>query len=587
MGRSIKVVVGYSTGGELMVDSRPRGRRGRKSSGGNELRFIPLGGLGQIGKNMFALEYGEDIMVVDCGLMFPDEEMLGIDFVIPDASFLFENRERIRGIVLTHGHEDHIGSLPFILPKLNVPIYGTRLTLGMINAKFRDSCPDYKPVTNEVAAGETFRLGCFEVTFIAVCHSIPDGVGLGIETPVGTVVHTGDFKLDPTPVDGRITDYSTFARFGSKGVLLMLSDSTNVERQGFTQSERIIGRTLERLLRQHRSKRFVVAAFSTNLHRAQQVIEVASRFNRKVSLMGRSMIQNVTLAMELGYIHADKNVLVPMEEANKVPNDKLIVLTTGSQGEPFSGLVRMSKGEHRFVNLGQGDVVAVFATPIPGNEKFVSRTINRLFECGCEVVYDRDQEIHVSGHAAREELKMMLSMVRPRYFVPMHGEYRHLVRHAKLAQEMDVLAKNTFVMQNGDVLSLSDSKAQVKKGAVTSGAVLVDGMALGEMQNSLLRERQEISEEGLVVISVAIDRDHRLLAPPVIESVGFLHMEDAEQLRKELQKNVEESFRPDAEGKRENTDKIELRIRSRARNVLRRYSRTPPLVKPVITIVEN
>lgn len=587
MGRSIKVVVGYSTGGELMVDSRPRGRRGRKSSGGNELRFIPLGGLGQIGKNMFALEYGEDIMVVDCGLMFPDEEMLGIDFVIPDASFLFENRERIRGIVLTHGHEDHIGSLPFILPKLNVPIYGTRLTLGMINAKFRDSCPDYKPVTNEVAAGETFRLGCFEVTFIAVCHSIPDGVGLGIETPVGTVVHTGDFKLDPTPVDGRITDYSTFARFGSKGVLLMLSDSTNVERQGFTQSERIIGRTLERLLRQHRSKRFVVAAFSTNLHRAQQVIEVASRFNRKVSLMGRSMIQNVTLAMELGYIHADKNVLVPMEEANKVPNDKLIVLTTGSQGEPFSGLVRMSKGEHRFVNLGQGDVVAVFATPIPGNEKFVSRTINRLFECGCEVVYDRDQEIHVSGHAAREELKMMLSMVRPRYFVPMHGEYRHLVRHAKLAQEMDVPAKNTFVMQNGDVLSLSDSKAQVKRGAVTSGAVLVDGMALGEMQNSLLRERQEISEEGLVVISVAIDRDHRLLAPPVIESVGFLHMEDAEQLRKELQKNVEESFRPDAEGKRENTDKIELRIRSRARNVLRRYSRTPPLVKPVITIVEN
>lgn len=587
MGRSIKVVVGYSTGGELMVDSRPRGRRGRKSSGGNELRFIPLGGLGQIGKNMFALEYGEDIMVVDCGLMFPDEEMLGIDFVIPDASFLFENRERIRGIVLTHGHEDHIGSLPFILPKLNVPIYGTRLTLGMINAKFRDSCPDYKPVTNEVAAGETFRLGCFEVTFIAVCHSIPDGVGLGIETPVGTVVHTGDFKLDPTPVDGRITDYSTFARFGSKGVLLMLSDSTNVERQGFTQSERIIGRTLERLLRQHRSKRFVVAAFSTNLHRAQQVIEVASRFNRKVSLMGRSMIQNVTLAMELGYIHADQNVLVPMEEANKVPNDKLIVLTTGSQGEPFSGLVRMSKGEHRFVNLGQGDVVAVFATPIPGNEKFVSRTINRLFECGCEVVYDRDQEIHVSGHAAREELKMMLSMVRPRYFVPMHGEYRHLVRHAKLAQEMDVLAKNTFVMQNGDVLSLSDSKAQVKRGAVTSGAVLVDGMALGEMQNSLLRERQEISEEGLVVISVAIDRDHRLLAPPVIESVGFLHMEDAEQLRKELQKNVEESFRPDAEGKRENTDKIELRIRSRARNVLRRYSRTPPLVKPVITIVEN
>ncbi|MDO9509152.1 MAG: ribonuclease J [Thermovirgaceae bacterium] len=570
-----------------MADTRPRARRGRKSSGGKELRFIPLGGLGQIGKNMFALEYGEDIMVVDCGLMFPDEEMLGIDFVIPDASFLFENKEKIRGVVLTHGHEDHIGSLPFILPRIDVPIYGTKLTLGMVNAKFQDSCPDYKPVTNEVAAGETFRLGCFEITFIAVCHSIPDGVGLGIQTPVGTVVHTGDFKLDPTPIDGRITDYSTFARFGSEGVLLMLSDSTNVERSGFTQSERVIGRTLERLLRLHRSKRFVVAAFSTNLHRVQQVIEVASRFNRKVALMGRSMIQNVTLAMELGYIHADKNVLVPMEEANKVPNDKLIVMTTGSQGEPFSGLVRMSKGEHRFVNLGSGDLVAVFATPIPGNEKFVSRTINRLFECGCEVIYDRDQEIHVSGHAAREELKMMLSIVRPRYFVPMHGEYRHLVRHTKLAQEMDVPAKNTFVLQNGDVLSISDSKVQVKRGAVTSGAILVDGMALGEMQNSLLRERQEISEEGLVIISVSLDRNHRLLASPVIESVGFLHMEDAEQLRKELQKAVLESFQPEAEGKMENTEKIVLRIKSRARNVLRRYSRTPPVIKPMITVVEN
>lgn len=569
-----------------MADKGPRPRRGKKGSGGRELRFIPLGGLGQIGKNMFALEYGDDIMVVDCGLMFPDEEMLGIDYVIPDATFLFENRDRIRGVVLTHGHEDHIGSLPFILPKIDVPIYGTKLTLGMVEAKFRDSCPDYTPRSNVYAAGDTFRLGCFEITFIAVCHSIPDGVGLGIKTPVGVVVHTGDFKLDPTPVDGRVTEYSSFAGFGSKGVLLMLSDSTNIERAGFTQSERIIGRTLERLLRLHRSKRFVVAAFSTNLHRAQQIIQVASRFNRKVALMGRSMLQNVTLAIELGYIQADKSVLVPMEEANKVPNDKLIVLTTGSQGEPFSGLVRMSKGEHRFVNLGPGDLVAVFASPIPGNEKMVSRTINRLFECGCEVVYDRDQEVHVSGHAAREELKMMLSIVRPKYFVPVHGEYRHLVRHTKLAQEMDVPAKNTFVLQNGDVLSLSETKAQVKRGAVVSGAVLVDGMALGEMQNSLLRERQEISEEGLVVISVSLDGNYRLLVPPVIESIGFIHMEDAEELGKELQKAVEESFSQSSEGKRDSIQKAGQRIRSRARNVLRRYSRTPPVIRPVITVVD-
>ncbi|GAB6280439.1 MAG: ribonuclease J [Thermovirga sp.] len=569
-----------------MTEKVQRARRGRKSSGGKELRFIPLGGLGQIGKNMFALEYGDDIVVVDCGLMFPDEEMLGIDFVIPDATYLFENRDKIRGVVLTHGHEDHIGSLPFILPRIDVPIYGTKLTLGMVEAKFRDSCPDYVPRANVYAAGDKFRLGCFDITFIAVCHSIPDGVGLGIETPVGTVVHTGDFKLDPTPVDGRVTEYSSFAGFGSKGVLLMLSDSTNIERSGFTQSERIIGRTLERLLRLYRNRRFVVAAFSTNLHRAQQIIQVASRFNRKVALMGRSMLQNVTLAIELGYIQADKSVLVPMEEANKVPNDKLIVLTTGSQGEPFSGLVRMSKGEHRFVNLGPGDLVAVFASPIPGNEKMVSRTINRLFECGCEVVYDRDQEVHVSGHASREELKMMLSIVRPRYFVPMHGEYRHLVRHAKLAQEMDIPAKNTFVLQNGDVLSLSETKAQVTRGAVTSGAVLVDGMALGEMQNSLLRERQEISEEGLVVISVSLDRNYRLLASPVIESVGFLHMEDAEDLRKELQKAVEDSFSQPSEGKVDSIQKAGQRISSRARNVLRRYSRTPPVIRPMIAVID-
>ena len=564
-----------------------RRRPGKKGPAGNELRFIPLGGLGQIGKNMFVLECGEDIIVVDCGLMFPDEEMLGIDFVIPDASYLFENRERIRGLILTHGHEDHIGSLPFILPRIDVPIYGTKLTLAMVEAKFRDSCPDYTPVSVEVGSGERFSLGCFSVTFLSVCHSIPDGVGLAMETPAGTVIHTGDFKLDPTPVDGRITDYSAFAEYGRKGVLLMLSDSTNVERPGFTQSERIIGRTLERLLRLHRNRRVVIAAFSTNLHRAQQILQVASRFNRKVALMGRSMVQNVNLAIDLGYIDVDKETLVPMEEANRVPDNKLIVLTTGSQGEPFSGLVRMSKGEHRFINLGPGDLVAVFASPIPGNERLVSRTINRLFECGCEVVYDRDQEVHVSGHAAREELKMMLSIVRPQYFVPLHGEYRHLVRHAKLAQEMDIPQKNTFVLQNGDVLSLNSSKAQVRRGAVPSGGILVDGMALGEMQNSLLKERQEISEEGIVIISLALDSEFRPVGRPLIESVGFLHMDDAEELRGDLVLEIERALEklPGRTGRDE--DKIAQKIRSRARNVLRRYSRTPPVIRVQVMVVER
>lgn len=570
-----------------MSGTVPRRRRGRKAPAMDELRFIPLGGLGQIGKNMFVLECGEDIIVIDSGLMFPDEEMLGIDFVIPDASYLFENKDRIRGFVLTHGHEDHIGSLPFILPGIDVPVFGTRLTLAMVEAKFRDSFPDYRPRTNEFKAGESFRLGCFNVTFLSVCHSIPDGVGLAIETPVGTVIHTGDFKLDPTPVDGRITDYSAFAEYGSRGVLLMLSDSTNVERPGFTQSERVIGRTLERLLRLHRNRRIVIAAFSTNLHRAQQILEVASRFNRKVALMGRSMVQNVNLAIDLGYINVDRDILVPMEEASRVPDNRLIVLTTGSQGEPFSGLVRMSKGEHRFIGLGQGDLVAVFASPIPGNERLVSRTINRLFECGCEVIYDRDQEVHVSGHAAREELKMMLSIVRPRFFVPLHGEYRHLVRHARLAQEMDLPQKNTFVLQNGDVLALTSARARLSRGAVVSGSILVDGMAMGEMQNSLLKERQEISEEGIILISLTVDPCLNLLTEPVIESVGFLHMSDAEELRKELVSVIEGVLEGLSGGGRPDTDRIGQKIRGRVRSVLKKYSRTPPVIRPLVNMVER
>ena len=570
-----------------MSSKAPRGKRGRKTPTRDELRFIPLGGLGQIGKNMFVLEFDEDIIVVDCGLMFPDEEMLGIDFVIPDASYLFENRERIRGLVLTHGHEDHIGSLPFILPRIDVPLYGTKLTLAMVDAKFQDSCPDYKPRSIEIQSGERFSLGCFDVTFLSVCHSIPDGVGLAVETPVGTVIHTGDFKLDPTPVDGRITDYSAFADYGSKGVLLMLSDSTNVERPGFTQSERIIGRTLERLLRLHRNKRIIIAAFSTNLHRSQQILQAASRFNRKVALMGRSMIQNVNLAIDLGYVDVERDALIPMEEAGQVPKNKLIVLTTGSQGEPFSGLVRMSKGEHRFVNLGPGDLVAVFASPIPGNERLVSRTINRLFECGCEVVYDRDQEVHVSGHAAREELKMMLSIVRPKYFVPLHGEYRHLVRHAKLAQEMDIPQKNTFVLQNGDVLSLDGNKAQVRRGVVPSGGILVDGMVLGEMQNSLLKERLEISEEGVVVVSLVLDGEYRLAARPLIESIGFLHMDDAEQLRGDLTLEIENTLEKHTVRTGENEQRIAQKVRSRVRNVLKKHIRALPVIKVLVTIVER
>jgi ribonuclease J len=573
-----------------MAKTKTRSRRsGIKGPKDGELRFIPLGGLGQIGKNMMAIEYGDDIIVIDCGLMFPEEEMLGIDFVIPDVTYLLERKDKIRGLVVTHGHEDHIGGLPLILPDLDVPIYGTKLTLGMVEAKFRDSAPDYSLETNEVAAGESFTLGCFRLHCISVCHSIPDGIGLAIETPIGTIVHTGDFKLDPTPVDGRITDYSAFAEFGRRGVLLMLSDSTNVERNGFTPSERLLGGTLENLFRTYKSKRIIISAFASNLHRAQLIIDAAAKFNRKVVLMGRSMIQNVELARELGYIKGDDDLFLSLDEISDVPESKVVVLTTGSQGEPFSGLVLMSKGEHRHISLGPKDVVAVFATPVPGNEKLVSRTINRLFACGCEVIYDKDKNVHVSGHASLEELKMMFSMVRPKYFVPLHGEYRHLVRHGQLAKEMGMSQRNIHVMQNGDMLRITEKSAQVKRNAVPAGGRLVDGMALGEMQGSLLKERRDLSEDGILTLSFALDGKWEVLGEPQIESVGFIHMKDATGLRNELGKAVKDAVGKGRSSKKD-LEQLKSLITNRVKDVLRRHGvkgRSYPVIVPMVNVLDE
>lgn len=573
-----------------MARTTSRIRRSIKGPKDGELRFIPLGGLGQIGKNMMAIEYGDDIIVIDCGLMFPEEEMLGIDFVIPDVTYLLERKEKIRGLVVTHGHEDHIGGLPLILPDLDVPIYGTKLTLGMVEAKFRDSAPDYSLETNEVAAGESFTLGCFRLHCISVCHSIPDGIGLAIETPIGTIVHTGDFKLDPTPVDGRITDYSTFAEFGRRGVLLMLSDSTNVERNGFTPSERLLGGTLNNLFRSYKSKRIIISAFASNLHRAQLIIDAAAKFNRKVVLMGRSMIQNVELARELGYIKADDDLFLSLDEISDVPESKVVVLTTGSQGEPFSGLVLMSKGEHRHISLGPKDVVAVFATPVPGNEKLVSRTINSLFACGCEVIYDKDKNVHVSGHASLEELKMMFSMVRPKYFVPLHGEYRHLVRHGQLAKEMGMSQRNIYVMQNGDMLRITEKTAQMKRNAIPAGGRLVDGMALGEMQGSLLKERRDLSEDGILTLSVALDDKWKVLGEPQIESVGFIHMKDATGLRNELGKAVKDAVGKGRSSQKKDLEQLESLITNRVKDVLRRHGvkgRSYPVIVPMVNVLDE
>lgn len=564
--------------------ARTKSRKRNPAHGSAELRFIPLGGFGEIGKNMLVFEYGDDILVVDSGLKFPDEEMFGIDFVIPDVSYLLENRDRIRGIVLTHGHEDHTGSLPFVLPRLDVPLYGTALTLGLAMGKLSEFAPSYEPKLKEVRAGEAIELGAFRVRFVSVCHSIPDGVGLIIETPEGIVVHTGDFKLDPTPIDGRLTDYNAFAEAGKKGVRLLLSDSTNAERPGYTSSENIVGKSFEQILRLHRNRRIVIAAFASNIHRTQQIFDVAARFNRKVALLGRSMVANVELARRLGYIQVSEDLLVPAGEAERIPANRLVVLTTGSQGEPFSGLVLMSKGEHRHILLGPKDLVAIFATPIPGNEKLVSRTIDRLFALGCEVIYDREQHVHASGHASQEELKMMLSMVKPQFFVPVHGERRHQHRHAQLAVEMGLPEANIHVLQNGDILRIHRGKAQIK-GTVASGIVLVDGLALGEMKGSVLKERRELAEDGVLILSVVLDEEGRLAGELRLESRGFIHSPDAKELYEEIHKAVLKAVGSTGEKAARDPEQLEARIKGRVREVIRRLTRGTPQVVPMVTVL--
>ena len=548
------------------------------------MKFIPLGGLGEIGKNMYAVEYGDDIIVVDCGLMFPDQELPGIDYIVPDISYLEANREKVLGIIITHGHEDHTGALPFVLPRLNVPLYGTRLTLGLIGNKLKEDQPTLKTHMNEVKAGDVIRIGPFSVRFIAVSHSIPDAVALSIETPLGRIVHTGDFKLDSTPIDGRVTDYGAFAEEGDKGVLLLASDSTNAERKGFTPSERIISGTLEQLYRNYRTRRIIISSFASNVHRIQQVVDGAMRFNRKIAFLGRSMVRNVELARELGYLKIDKKMIVPIEDIGKVPDNQLVILTTGSQGEPFSGLVMMSRGEHRQVSLGDHDAVFLLASVIPGNEKLVNNTINRLFALGCEVVYEQDRQTHVSGHASSEELKIILNLVRPQYFVPIHGEYRHLVRHSQLAQEVGIPGRNVFVMGNGDVLSFSKGAKPRLKDHVQSGAVLVDGNAVGGLKSAVMKERRDLAEDGVLVIAAALDSRGGLMAPLSLETQGVFISDDRKRVFDEIRAAAERVLKEFAGAPNIDAEAVARGIRSRVRDVLRRRSSSYAVVLPIVSI---
>ena len=569
-----------------MADPEKKSVKRRRHQGRVEhLTVCPLGGMGEIGKNLTVFGYNDALIIVDCGLKFPEEDMLGIDLVIPDIEYLVENKAKIKGIFITHGHEDHIGALPFVLPRLDVPVYCTRLAGGLIENKMADVKTGYKPDYRYVSQGDTVSAGCFEVTFIPVSHSIPDANALAIRTPAGVVVHTGDFKFDPTPIDGVRSDYSALAKLGDEGVLLLMSDSTNIERPGSTPSEKTIETTFERLFRLYKDRRIVIATFASNLNRTRMILSTAARFNRKVVLVGRSMIANVELAERLDYIDVPEGLVITPQEAENLPDNRVVVLTTGSQGEPFSGLVLMSRGTHRLVKLGPKDLIIISATPIPGNEKLVSQTVNRLFGCGAEVIYERDEKIHVSGHASRDELTMMLSLVRPKFFVPCHGEYRHLVRHAQLAREMGVPSKNIFILQNGDILRFTGSAKAEIAGCVQAGPVLIDGKVLGEFEGSILRERKEMAENGLVVVSVVLDDYMQTVSPIQIQTRGSVYSADDGSTFRDLEKAVQAAVSQFARTPGAKKETLPTEIRKRIREVFSRTSRNYPTIIPLVTYI--
>ncbi|MBI1894838.1 MAG: ribonuclease J, partial [Candidatus Rokubacteria bacterium] len=496
------------------------------------VRVIPLGGLGEIGLNMMLIESGDDLLAVDCGLMFPDDEMLGIDYVIPDFSYLLAKREALRGVVLTHGHEDHIGALPYLLREANPPVYGTPLTLALARERLREhdlaETADLRPIKPR----DVIELGSFRIEVIRVTHSIVDGIGLGINTPVGILVHTGDFKLDPSPVDGEPPDYHKLAELGERGVLLLMSDSTNVDRPGHTPSEREVGRALEEIFKKA-SGRVILATFASHIHRIQQVLELAARFGKKVALLGMSMVTNVRLAEELGVIKIPEGVLTSLEELAALPSDRQVVISTGSQGEPHSAIALMAAGEHRQVSIEEGDLVILSARIIPGNERHVTRTINELFRKGAEVLWEDVAFVHVSGHACQEDLKLMINLTRPKYFIPVHGERRHLVYHARLAYSVGIPKEHVFVIEDGMGAELTKSSARVI-GRFPAGRVLVDGKGIGDVGAIVLRDRQLLAESGMVVVALTVDRQTgQLVAGPEIVSRGFVYVKESEALMAE------------------------------------------------------
>ncbi|MGB7605379.1 MAG: ribonuclease J [Lutisporaceae bacterium] len=546
-----------------------------------KLKLIPLGGLQEIGKNMTAIEYKDTIIVIDCGLMFPDEEMLGIDLVIPDITYLIKNKEKVQAILLTHGHEDHIGALPYILRQINVPVYGTKLTLGLVENKLKEHGLLGSVELKVIKPKDRIQVGDFEAEFIKTSHSIADSVAIAVHTPVGIIVHTGDFKVDYAPIDGERIDLHRFAELGKQGVLALLSDSTNVERPGYTMSESTVGGTFKDIFMDVNG-RIIIATFASNIHRVQQAIDASVLFGRKVAVVGRSMINVLGVAAELGYMNIPEGVLIDIDTIDRYPADKVTIITTGSQGEPMSALSRMAASDHRKVNIVPSDLIIISATPIPGNEKLVTRVINQLFKKGADVIYESLAEIHVSGHACQEELKLMQALVKPKFFIPVHGEYRHLKQHAQLAVKMGVDKNNVFILDNGSVLELTRDSARLN-GTVTAGKVLVDGLGVGDVGNIVLRDRKHLSQDGLIVIVVTISKENgQVVAGPDIISRGFVYVRESEDLMDDAKNIIKDALTKCEEKQITEWGTIKSQVKDSLREFIYSKTKRNPMILPII-----
>lgn len=582
------------TGAASAPAKRTAGRRGYHSYGKikpapgkskaepKPIKISFLGGLNEVGKNMTLFEYGEDMFLVDCGLAFPDQDMLGVDLVLPDFTYVERNADRIRGIVITHGHEDHIGGLPYLLKVLNVPVYGTNLTIGLIQGKLREHGLLNSATLNVIKPGDVITLGGFTVEAIHVNHSIPDALGLAIRCEGGTIVHTGDFKIDTTPIDGGMMDLGRLAEIGQEGVLCLMSDSTNAERPGFTESERKVGESFETLFRKAGNNRIIVATFSSNIHRVQQIMNVAESLGRKVALVGRSLENVVNISAELGYLNIPEGIVIDINMINRYPADKLVIITTGSQGEPMSALTRMAFSDHRKVEIHPNDYVIISATPIPGNEKTVSRVVNELMKLGADVVYERMYDVHVSGHACQEELKMIMGIVKPKYFIPVHGELKHLRKHAGLALNVGIPKENILIADNGRVAEIS-KKALKCTSSVPAGRVFVDGYGVGDVGSVVLRDRKHLAQDGLVIVAVCIDRENgEIVSGPDVVTRGFVYVKESEELINAAREVAVRAIEAQTDGGYFDWNSIKASLRDEISHLMYERTKRSPMILPVI-----